>query len=217
MSIGSELIRFSDRKIVLFDMESQRLNLLHDNLPFEVAWVVMCRGKILSRHKYYLGWPARGYCSRMSVEAARITRFQPSWVETGDDPEFVLDAFEGYALAPQNLIAGHNIVAPGFDLPLWNLWRQALGRPRVWEPQNRALDTHLLARAYKEGWKPDSSNLRQWFWKVGSSHRKGVKTGLSVMAKELGIAVDETRTHSADYDLEINGAVLWKLINLLEI
>lgn len=211
MSIGADLLRFSDRKIVLFDKESQRLNLLHDNLPFQCAWIVTQRGKVLSRHSYYLRWPD----FRMSPDAARITRFNPEWVRNGDDPEFVLDAFEGCVLNPEVLLGGHNILL--FDSPLWRLWREKLGRPVDWSHQDRIIDSHLLARAYKEGWKPDRENLHAWQRKVGAAHRKGVKTSLGVMAKEFGIVVDESRQHDATYDLELNAAVLWKLINLLEI
>jgi DNA polymerase III epsilon subunit-like protein len=213
--IGSDLLRFSDRKIVIWDKESQRLNLLDDNLPFECAWVVMQRGQVLSRHAYYLGWPVDEYCRRMSPDAARFTRFQRAWVENGDDPEFVLEAFESYAMDPQYLLAGHNVL--GFDAGLWQLWRRALGRPVDWSFQSRLIDSHLLARAYKEGWKPDRENLEAWQYKVSSSHRKGVKTKLDIMAKEFDIPVDESKRHGAVYDLELNAAVLWKLINLMEI
>ncbi len=211
MSIGADLLRFSDRKIVIADAESQRLNLLHDNLPFEWAWLVTQRGRILSRHRYYIKWPD----FKMSKDAAIITRFNPEWVRNGDDPEFVLDAWESFALNPEFLLAGHHVL--GFDWPLWNLFRRALGRPPIFEPRLRTLDSHLLARAYKEGWKPDRENLLPWFHKVGEAHRKGIKTSLGVMAKEFEIPVDEGQQHGALYDLELNNAVLWKLINVMEI
>lgn len=213
MSIGADLLRFSDQKITLADGECQRVNTMYGNLPFEWAWVVTRKGKILQRQKYYLNW-GRDY--RMSPDAARITRFNPEWVRNGDDPEFVLDAWESFALSEDTLLGGHNFLC--FDVPLWMLWRRALGRPPIWNQViNRVIDSHLLARAYKEGFKPDRENLLAWQYKVAAAHRKGVKTGLSLMAKELGILVDDARLHGADYDLELNTAVLWKLINLMEI
>lgn len=211
--IGADMLRFSDRKIVLFDFETQRLNLLHDNLPWQAAWCVTQRGKVLSRHSYYLKWP--GFV--MSPDAARITRFNPEWVRNGDDPEFVLDAWQSFADDETCLLAGHNVLV-GFDTPgPWRQWREELGRPADWSPMYRMLDSHLLARAYKEGLKPDRENLLAWQWKVSGAHRKGVKTSLGVMAKEFEIPVDPDRQHDATYDLELNAAVLWKLINLLEI
>lgn len=215
MSVGSDLLRFSDRKIVIYDAETQRVNVLADNLPFEWAWIVVQRGRVLSRHQYYLRWSDY----KMSPDAARITRFNPEWVRNGDDPEFVLDAWESYAMDDSYLLCGHNVI--GFDQEgPWRLWREALGRPVDWSPLYRTIDTHLLSRAYKEGWKPDRSSpdaFLAWQYKVSNAHRKGIKTSLGVMAKEFGIAVDEGKQHGAVYDLELNGAVLWKLVNALEV
>lgn len=209
--IGSELLRFSNRKLCLFDKETQRVNTQHDNLPFQVSWIVADRQRVHSTHDYYLKWP--NY--RMSVDAARITRFNPAWVENGHDPEFVLDAFESYAMDPEYLLVGHSIL--GFDVYIWQLWREALGRKRDWSMLPRVIDTHLLSRAYKEGWKPDRENLLAWQFKVAAAFRKGVKTNLTTMCRELGIEVDEGKTHSAGYDLHLNVQLYWKLIGLMEI
>ena len=211
MSIGAELLRFSDRKIALFDFESQRLNIQQDNLPFQCSIVIMQRGKVLGSHNHYIKWPN----FYMSKDAATITRFQQSWVDNGDDPEYVLEIFEQYALDKDYLLGGHNII--GFDFPLWQLWRRALGKKPDWSPLPRSIDTHLLARAYKMGWKPDRENLLAWFHKVSDAHQKGVKTGLSLMAKELDIPFEEGRLHDGLYDLGLNAQVLWKLANLMEI
>lgn len=218
MSIGAELLRFSDRKLLFFDEETSNVNLQQDNLPFQHSFVEAVRGQVLKSHNYYLKWPN----FRISADAARITRFNPAWVENGDDPEFVLDAWESYALDPQYLLVGHSIL--GFDVYLWNLWRLALGRPSLWTIRPhillRVLDTHLLARAYKEGWKPDRSSpeaFLAWQYKVQAAHRKGIKTNLTQMCKELGVEIDEGRTHEAAYDLDLNVKVYWKLVNLMEI
>ncbi len=44
--IGEDLLRFSDKRVIVFDGETQRLNLLQGNLPFEWAWIVAHRGKV---------------------------------------------------------------------------------------------------------------------------------------------------------------------------
>jgi len=209
--IGIDLLRFSDRKIVLFDVECQRLNLLNDNLPFQLSYVISQHGKILERHNHYLKWPN----FVMSPDAARITRFQQFWVDNGEDPRKVLEKWENYAMNESYLLCGHNALT--FDLPVWQLWRRELGLKPDWSPAKRLIDTHLLSRAYKEGWKPDRANLLAWQYKVAGAYRKGVKTGLSLMAKELDIPVDENKLHDADYDLILNSALLWKLANLIEI
>lgn len=211
MSIGSDLLRFSNRKLVFFDFESQRICLVQDNLPFQCGFCVGQRNKVLSRHNHYLHWP--GYI--MSPDAARITRFQQSWVDNGEDPEVVLDAFESYAMDEEYLLVGHAIFT--FDCGLWNLWREALGLPRTYTMLPRVIDTNLLSRAYKEGWKPDRENLLAWQFKVAASPRAGVKTNLTQMCKDLKIEVDETKTHDALYDLYLNQQVYWELVNRMDI
>jgi DNA polymerase III alpha subunit (gram-positive type) len=211
MSIGSDLIRFGDRKILYFDMESQRVNCMDDNLPFQCSWVITQRGKILSEHNYYINWPN----FKMSDDAAKITHFKQSWVDNGDDPEFVLDAFESYLQDELYLISGHNILA--FDLMLWQLWRKALNRNVNYSILPRIIDTNILSRAYKMYWKPDRNNFIAWQYKVYNTPKKGVKTNLQQMAKEFDIVFDETKLHDAGYDLAVNNQVGWKLINLMEV
>ncbi len=67
------------------------------------------------------------------------------------------------------------------------------------------------------GWKPDRANLLAWQYKVAAAYQKGVKTNLTAMAEKLEIPIDKTRTHDGLYDIEINAAILWKLLNLMEI
>jgi DNA polymerase III alpha subunit (gram-positive type) len=210
MSIGSDLLRFSDRKLLLFDMETNGLNLQHMTLPFQIAWIVADRKQVFESHQYYLKWPDY----KMGKRAGEITEFNPNWVKTGTDPEHVLRAFESYLTNDQYLVVGHNIF---YDMYIYQLWRRQFGLKPNWEPLSRLIDTNLLARAYKEGWKPDRANLKAWQYKAMAAFRKGVKTNLTLMCKELGVPVDETKTHDAAYDLTINWQVYLKLINLVEI
>lgn len=211
MSIGADLLRFSNRTIILADGECQRVNTQSDNLPFQWSWVKTRKGKIYERHDHYLKWP--NY--KMSPGAAAITRFNPAWVENGEDPRKVLELWEKDALDPEVMIAGHNFLC--FDIPLWMLWRRALGLPPIWDVKYRTLDSHLLARAKKMDIKPDRTNLTAWFYKMASNYQTGIKTSLGVMAEELGIPVDKNRLHDAGYDLEINTSVLWQLIVTMEV
>lgn len=209
--IGSDLLRFSDAKIIVADAETQRVNVMQDNLPFQWAHVVTQRGKILETHNHYLKWPN----FKMSADAARITRFQSDWVANGEDPRAILDKWEKAAMDPTVWIAGHNILL--FDCPVWQLWRRQLGLKPDWSMLPRVLDTHLLSKAYKMGVKPDRGNLLAWQFKMSTVWQKDVKTSLGVMAKEFGIAIDETRQHDGLYDIEINAQVLWHLILAMEI
>lgn len=210
--LGPELLRFSDRKLLFHDFESQRVNVVADNLPFQCAWLVADRKRVYSRHNYYLNW---GPGFKMSKGAAQITRFNQAWVTNGHDPEFVLDAFESFAMDPAYLIVGHSWLL--FDFLLWQLWREALGRKRDYSPLSRIIDTNLLSRAYVEGWEPDREDFTAWQYKVAAAYRKGVKSNLTFMCQKLGIEIDESKTHDGLYDLDQNVQVYSELIHLMEI
>jgi DNA polymerase III alpha subunit (gram-positive type) len=210
MSIGADLLRFSNRKLMVLDTETNGLNLQHATLPFQVSYMVADRYKTHSTHDYYLKWPDY----QMSKRAAEITGFNPNWVRTGTDPEQVLRAFESYLTDEQYVIVAHNGI---YDLYVYQLWRRAFGLKPNWEPLSRLVDTNLIARAYKEGWKPDRANLKAWNYKALAGFRKGVKTNLTLMAKELGVAIDEAKMHEASMDLRVTWEVYKKLINLVEI
>lgn len=211
MSIGADLLRFSQRKVLLADFETQRLNLMADNLPFELSWAVTTHKGVLKTHSHYLKWPN----FKMSPDAARITRFQQSWVDNGDDPREILDHFESYLLDDQYDFVGQNWL--GFDDSVYKQWRAALGLKPNFTYLKRLYDTNLLCRAYKMGWKPNRANLLAWQFKVMDAYKKGVKTSLGLMAKEFGMEVDETQQHGAAYDLVLNDFVHRKVINLIEI
>jgi len=211
MSVGADLLRFSNRNVLFWDLETSHLNLQQENLPFQCSFAVTSKRGVVSRHNYYLKWP--NY--RISEDAARITRFNRAWVENGTDPEFVLDAFESYLHDESLDVGGQNLL--GFDVYVHQLWRRALGRKPDYSYLSRLYDTSALARAYKMNWKPDRANILAWQYRVLATPVKGVKTSLGLMGKELGMPVDETRLHEAGYDLEVNDFVYRKLINLVEI
>ncbi len=211
MSVGSDLVRFSEKNAIIWDLETQRLNLVEDNLPFQCSWIIVNKSGVISRHNYYIKWPN----FTMSADAARVTRFQQSWVDNGDDPEFVLQAFESYLMDPNLDIWGQNIL--GFDVYVHQIWRRALGLKVDYSYLDRIFDTSALARAYKMGWKPDRENRLAWQYKVLATPVKGVKTSLGLMGRELGMDVNEAKLHDAGYDLEVNNFVHRKLINMIEI
>lgn len=211
MSIGADLLRFSERSAVCWDLETSNLNLLEGNLPFEISWSVSNRHRVLKVRQHYLKWP--NY--RISPDAARITRFQQSWVDNGDDPLEVLREFEADLLSEELDNFGQNLL--GFDIHVHQLWRRALGLKPDYSYLKRLYDTNLLSRAYKMGWKPDRENLLAWQYKVAAAYQKGVKTNLGLMAREFGMVVDESKQHGAEYDLQLNRFVHYKAINLIEI
>jgi hypothetical protein len=211
MSVGSDLVRFSNREAMIWDLETQRLLLMEDNLPFQCSWIITNKNGVRLRQNYYIKWPEY----KMGADAARITRFQQSWVDSGDDPEYVLHAFESHLHDKNFDIWGQNIL--GFDVYVHQIWRRELGLKTDFSYLDRVCDTSALSRAYKMGWKPDRANPLAWQYKVLATPVKGVKTSLTVMGRELGMEVNEDKVHDASYDLEVNNFVHRKLINMVEI
>lgn len=211
MSVGSDLLRFSKRNVMLADFEAARLNLMNDCLPFQISWAITDKKGAIESHNHYLYW--KDY--RMSVDAARITRFHQHWVTNGDDPAKVLDKFESYIMDPSLDVAAQNWL--GYDVYVHQQWRRALGKKPDYSYLTRVYDTNALSRAYKMGWKPDRTNLLAWQYKVLATPVKGVKTSLGLMARELGMEVDDERLHEAGYDLSVNDFIHRKVINLIEI
>lgn len=209
--IGSDLLRFSNKPVMLFDFETQRLNVLDNNLLFQCSWIITDKRGMIRKNNHYLKWPN----FKMSKGAAFITKFQQSWVDYGDDPREVLEEFEKDLLNSEYDLAGNNILS--FDSYIHQLWRRELGMKPNWSYLNRIYDTSFISKAYKLGLKPDRANLLAWQYKLANLRAKGVKTNLTTMAKELNIPIDETKMHDASYDLEINDQVFRKIIWLIEI
>lgn len=209
--IGSDLLRYSNRPVLLFDKETQRLNLMDDNRPFQCSWIITDKNGILKKRNYYIKWPN----FKMGKQAAIITKFQQSWVDNGHDPEDILEEFQNDLFNEDYDIAGQNLLS--FDSFVHQLWRREFGQKPNYSYLKRLYDTSYLYKAFKLGLKPDRSNIWAWQYRVMSIHAKGVKTNLATMSKELDINVDENRLHEASYDLEINDACFRKLIWMIEI
>lgn len=209
--IGFELLRYSKRPVIFFDVECSRLNLMDDNKIFQISWLIIDNNKIVKSCNYYLKWKN----FRISRGAAAVTKFQQSWVDGGNDPRDVLEEFWKDLNNTDYLIAGHNILM--FDVYIVKLWREQFGLNMDWSILDRFYDTNIMAKAYKLNIKPDKDNLLAWSYKMANLRVKGVKTNLTAISKELDIKVDESKFHEALYDLHVNEQVFNKLKWLIEI
>ena len=74
--MDGHLIRFDeDKTFVFIDCETENLCLnSFNNLPWQIAMIKAKGGQILDSKDYYVGWDRD---VNVSVEAARITRFNP--------------------------------------------------------------------------------------------------------------------------------------------
>lgn len=104
-----------------------------------------------------------------------------------------------------------------FDLYLLRAWAEENGED--WHFLTaKIIDTKSIAQGIKLGlpYNP-KDDWMEYQYRMANSHVKGVKTKLSILAKEYNIPVDEVRLHDAIYDLEVNKAVWDKLKFQIEI
>lgn len=209
----SDLLRFQKNlKFVIFDYETCNLNLLQDNHPWQLSFSVNEGQRVVEEYDLFPFWDDL----KMGKDAAAITRFNyAEYKRKSSDARECLDLFERFVYDPEYLLVGHNIL--GFDLYLHQIYRQLLGRPKDYSYLERCIDTNLLAKSYKLGMVPDRSNLIAWQYRMNSIIRKGLKTNLASISKELGIPFDKNTLHDGLSDIRLNKQVFLKLIQVVDI
>lgn len=174
-----------------------------DNKPWQWAWILADeKCNVIKSHNYHLKWGD----IKVSRGAQRVTGFTPSRIANGTDPKEVLEIFQKTFLDKDYWLVAHNGLE--FDIYLYKLWCDSLGAKHSWESYiNRVIDTNSFAKAMKLDIKP-TKPLLAFQYRVGSIIKKGLKTNLKLMATEAGVQIDISRLHQADYDVELNLAVL---------
>lgn len=216
--IGSELLRYNKSQLYITpDTETEGVNCVYSR-PFQVSFVIWSLEGEKEFHNYFIKWDDL----RMSRDAARITNFaNTGYYEKARDAREILEITESYLHNPIYKIAGQNFL--GYDSMIMNAWRRALGMKPVYDylyQPYKVYDTIALSKAYKKGIKLDtssSSNFLAHQYRLLDYVEKGLKTSISTMNKELGITLDESRLHTADYDIVQNAEIHKKLIWLLEV
>lgn len=212
----NQLLRFKkDQMYVGFDVETCHLNLLKDNLPWQIGYYIAKGDKLEKVVNKYIKWPNLN----VSADAARITGFNRFEYETNaEDATEVLNGFSQYLEDPNYIVIFHN--GFNFDAYVYNIWRQELGLKKDFSYFNRCIDTNSLARLVKMGSKSiDRDNWYPEFCKMSNFVKKGVKTSLSTLHKEFDIDMSDISggLHDASYDIVLMQRAFNKLINLIEI
>jgi DNA polymerase III epsilon subunit-like protein len=201
------------QKYVVFDFESCSLNLLQDNLPWSIAFLVYQNGKILERHEHFIKWDNLN----ISDGAAKVTRFD--WGEykrRAEDPNIVLDKFERLLNDKDIISLGQNVV--GFDCYVLKIWREKLGRKNDYSYLDRTIDTNSLARAIKKGVKKiERKDWKLMMFRFANYRERGMKTSLTALGKEFGIDVNYDQLHDAGNDISLNAKVFDKLKYMIDI
>lgn len=215
--VGEELLRFKkNQKLLCFDFETMHLNLLMENHPWQLAFIVADQNRVYEEHNYYINW-GRDILERISKGAAIATGFDLNKVlREGRDPKEIYSIFSNYIDSNDYLIIGHNLI--NFDVYVDKIWAEAIGQKhRGWDYLNRLIDTNCLAKAIKKNIPPDKENFLAWQYKMSNMVEKGLKTNLGLCAREHGLNVDQGRLHAAEYDIGLNYQIFKKQLWQIEI
>jgi len=206
----TQLKNLLNKKIVLFDYETEGLNLTYTR-PWELAFNVYDKGHLIETKHAYLKWANLN----VSKGAAESTGFDQNRIDVlGLDPKLVCDKFFEYLYDKSYTIAGHNIL--GYDSYIVNVCRRELGYSEDYSFIDRIVDTHALSKAFKLNLRPqEEENFTAWQYRVLDLKAKGIKTKISVMCQDFGIDFDETKLHAAGYDVTKNYEILSELVKRL--
>jgi DNA polymerase III alpha subunit (gram-positive type) len=221
---GQNLLRykFKDFKFVVFDYETENLNLCCLNKPWELGYIVVEGGNITKKVNDRILWKD----INISEDAKRITKFNlEDYKKTAKDPQEVLNGFEKYLLDPNFIVIHYN--GFNFDNYIHQLFREKLGKSPNYSFLYRSIDVLSLCRAFRLGKHPPETREDFFFWQHQLSafysnarlrflrkKQMNGSTTLSSMAKELNVSVAGDAWHNGLYDVEVTWeilkALLWK-------
>ena len=224
---GQNLLRykFKDHKFIVFDSETENLNLCCLNKPWELGYIVVENGKVTKKVNDRILWKDLN----ISEEAKRITKFDMAdYKKTAKEPEEVLNNFERYLFDKDFTVVHYNGL--NFDMYIHQLFREKVGKQSNYSFLYRSLDVLSLCRAFRLEQQPPETREGFFFWqtqlaayysspKLRSVRKKQMKgsTTLSSMAKELDVSVSGDAWHSGLYDVEVTWEILKSLFWKLEI
>lgn len=212
--IGHDLLRYNKEQLyICWDFETAHLNLASDNFPWQVAWLIATKDRVIEKHNHYINW---GDKLKVSDGAARATGFNPLLIkEKGEDPLKIYNKFNKDLRNPEYLILGQNLL--NFDVYVEKIWATELGLSHDWSYLTRLIDTNALAKAIIKKCPPDKNNLLAWQYKLIDYVEAGLKTNLGLLCKNYQIDVDKENLHKADYDVYYNWQVWRKQMMEIEI
>lgn len=203
------------RKII-FDYEAESLNLGLAR-PWQLAWRIEEDGKVIDRKERWIDI----HDLYVSEGAARVTHFTYEKWESRKVPakDVVEEIEEDFFGDPETMLVGHNIL--GYDVYIKKNLYSYVGKPLRFDRfMLRCRDTLAIARARWLQLEAPEQRTHQfilWQYRMLNAHQKGMKTKLSDLCNEFGIPFDETKTHDALYDVDLNSKVDDKLLYALDL
>lgn len=201
-------LRFDNKQLFMcFDMESYNLNLVgNGNLPWQISWRIFDAKNLYDKQDHYVNWG-----KAPSKEIQELTNYsQKRMDEEGREPEEVIEELNELLYDDKIYIVGHNLL--GFDIYLYNLYREKLGFKKDYSFIDRVIDTLCLAKASKFSIDVDQENFTLWQLKMTKVFGRNMRCKLSDLGKEFGIDFDEKKLHDASYDIWLNEEVFKKLM-----
>lgn len=193
-----------NQKIIFCDTETEGLN-LNTSRPWEFAWVVMDKGKIVDSQSRYLWWEDLD----VNAKAAEVTGFDRKKYEaTAICPVKVYNEIKSWFFG-KDILGFHNGLT--FDIYQIRNWFREINKPTDFDWVKRVVDTNALAKAFKSNSKPDFENFDAWQLKWANYIRRGLKTNVTLLCEEFNIPIDKSRTHQGDYDCYLTAQIYKKL------
>lgn len=211
--IGSSLLRYKkEQKYLLFDFESEGLNLLRSR-PWQLSYAICTINEIESINVRHFMWPNL----KVAAEAAQITRFNMTeHLKLAEPPELILSDFDNLLYNPNYIPVAQNGL--GFDIYIHRLWRLLCGQKTDWSYLPRFIDTMCLSKAYR---KPFAQTGNRLIWQYKLLNEKIPKTfggvSLGAMCRAFDLEYDINKAHDARWDVKYMHSLLNKLLWSIEI
>lgn len=198
-------------KFCVFDFETEDLNLFSAQ-PWQFACVSATQDTVFRKHNLLLRWPNLN----ISKGAEQVTRFNRlTWEANAIDPNKAFEIINAEFDAA-DWIGGHNIF--GYDIHIYRSSCRRLGIKPL-PIHKKFIDTMACGKGIKLElhYQPSEKFIRYQMRMVNNIILKKGFATLTAFAKLYGIEIDETKTHDALYDVEINYQVLKKMLWQVEV
>lgn len=217
--MNPNLLRFDKKKIfLLLDTETEALGSHHSiNKPWQIAFLKIKNSEIVNSLNIYIDWPDL----KMGAGAIAVTGWHEGMTKGQTKPEdaaiqtvkMITGEDDGM---PADFLCGHNFLF--FDYYCLRSMFSKLGMDFTFLSKYKVLDTYALAKGLAMN-RPINENedLMRYQYKLLNTRVRLQKLTLSALAKSYKIEVDESQTHTANYDLQLNFEVLKQLLYKVEI
>jgi len=215
--LGEKLLRFrinKDLKYLIFDCESESLNLGCNNRPWNLSWLVIENGQIKEEFDLY----PFIHDLQLSEGAATITRFDYNDYKRKSTPAIdCYNTLAKYIYNPEYLVVGQNLL--NFDCYMLANLQKYLGIKPDFSYIERIYDTKSINFAWQTGvpFPKIKDEIPAWMIKMCSSYKKGIKTSNMATAKMLGVNYDIAHAHEGLSDCKLSNEIFKQLIWKLEV